>query len=191
MATGEDVGIHADGGGSRSGAARNSFGGFVEQNVEFGLGFDVEKKDAGSARAGVTIMERFANFFARFSGPGKNDTTARDADAGETLKFTGGDNVETAAKSRKEPEDGKVRVGFYGVAKSVRKAAKCAVEKAIGRFHGRLAVNVSRRSGGSRDAAKRHIFTEKLRRAGHARSWRVTLGIKRRGQSVVDGSIDT
>ncbi len=105
---GEDVGVDAEG---EAGADVESFGAGGEE-VEFGLGLDVEEEDVG-VEGGVDLPDLLA-----YAG---EDDFFEGGFVGfaDALEFAAGDDVEACSLLREEAEDGERGVGFDGVADGV------------------------------------------------------------------------
>src|SRR6266699_2475614 len=118
-----------------------------------------------SASLAGPIIQRFTNFMPLFPHAGKNDAVASYSDSPQVMKFSPGNNVESAAELRQMIQDGEISVGLYGKAQSVRHRAKATVQLVISVFNRRLAVHISRRpyfftNRPQRDSFAKYLFDE-------------------------------
>ena len=118
MGFGEDVGVDAEG---EAGALAEGFGAGSEE-VEFGLGFDVEEEDVG-AESGVHFPGLFAYSGEDYFFEGRRVGFA------DALEFAAGDDVKACALFGEESQDGKGRVGFDSVADGVGALPEGLVEE--------------------------------------------------------------
>ena len=123
MGFGEDVGVDAEG---EAGAFAEGFGAGGEE-VEFGLGLDVEEEDVG-AEGGVDLPDLLA-----YAG---EDDFFEGGLVGfaDALEFAAGDDVEACSLLGEEAEDGEGGVGFDGVADGVGAACAKAASKSWKRW---------------------------------------------------------
>ena len=108
MRGGVDVGIHAQ----RHARLHAAAGGQCIDQRQLGFRFAIEAADI--------VLERVVDFLRGFPTPEK--TTLRGIAAGfeNAEQFAAGDDVESRAGIREQPQDRQIAVGFYGVADLVR-----------------------------------------------------------------------
>ena len=117
VAAGLHIGIHPDCDRRCSASFFDQPGRLFHQNFEFCLRFGVEQQDSRpSASLAGSIIQRLANFIPLFPHTGKNDAVASYSDSLQVMKFSRGNNVESAAELRQMIQDGKISVGLYGKA---------------------------------------------------------------------------
>jgi len=161
VAAGENVRIDANRGGYFLAARFHVARSFVEKNLEFGFGFDVEEQDS-AARAFAGIANRFADFFAGFADAGENNAAAGNGDTAQAVQLSARDDIEAAAQAGEDLQHGEIGIGFCGVTQHVRKFSEGTIEAAVGLFDAGAAVDVGRGSGCFCDFVERDIFAMKI-----------------------------
>src|SRR5258706_13694515 len=73
---------------------------FRNEQLKFRRGFHIEQQNARP--------QSFANIFARFPHSGKDDAAPGHSDASQSVKFSGGNNIETAAKRGEDSQNTKI-----------------------------------------------------------------------------------
>ena len=161
MAAGLDVGIDADRDTGSSATALHLFARFIEQDIEFSFGFDIEEQKPSrfGTRVGA-ITEGFANFLARFANSGKNYFVAGNTEMAEVFEFTPGNDIKAAAKFRQLLEDGEISVGFDGETERVGKRAEAFLQFEKSGLDRGAAVDISGRGKFFGGLGERDIFAE-------------------------------
>ena len=143
------------------------------EQFQLRFGFHVEEANAGA--------QRFANLLARLAHAGKDDAVAGNAGALQAVEFAAGNNVEAAAQTCQQAQDGKIRIGLHRVADRVRQASEGAIQHAIRAGDAGGAVDVGGSAHAVGDLLQGDAFAVELP-VSPGKSAGVASGIGRRGR---------
>ena len=135
---GIDIGIDAD----RDIGAAVLAGGDRGEQLEFGLGFDVDAENA--------LLDRERQFFRGLADTGKHDLFRRDAGFACAQKFAGGDHIGAGAEPRERGDHGLVGVRLHRVADERVDIGEGAREYAVVPLDSRARIAVEGRADGVR-----------------------------------------
>ena len=124
------------------------------QSFQFAFRFDVEALDA--------CGERLAHVVAALAHAGEYGLSRIAAGRNHACQFAARNDVETAAHSREQIQDGKIRIGFHRVADQMRSCPEGPVVVAESLLERRAGIDKARRAELHADLRQRDVFGKEL-----------------------------